>query len=271
MIWDCRAYEQVLCAAEGICDAQRCLLETCPCRVPGGQKAGRSSSTSSHGSCLVSRHLVATGLLWGMREALYVRARSSPLVSPLVCCKMPVARTTISPPNSLMLVRGWIPRHKCTHQCPLCHGKTSDIGGWELEPHAEDFNYLTKYCVQLRHQSLPFLRTLPVTSFYSWSLTIAASSSFGKEMYCETCLFHPAPELVAQSNQSSRDVWRDFQRCNWYVGVDFSFTNASERHLVVCAVGFITATRSRTLSSFWLHFENSFKQYLERINLQSDM
>lgn len=129
MIWDCRAYEQVLSAAERICDAQRCLLETCPCRVPGGQKAGRSSSTSSHGSCLVSRHLVATGLLWGMREALYVRARSYSLVPPLVCCKMPVVRTTISPPNSLMLVQGWIPRHECAHQCPLCHGKTSDIGG----------------------------------------------------------------------------------------------------------------------------------------------
>lgn len=68
-------------------------------------------------------------------------------------------------------------------------------------------------------------------------------------MCCGNSSLSPAPELV-QLSQSSRDIWRGFQRCNWYVGVDFLFTNAGERHFLVWATVFITATRSRTLQYF---------------------
>lgn len=106
IIWGCRAYGQVLCGAEGICSAQRCLEEPYHCRVSWRQTDSKGSSTCSCGSCLVSRFLFVAGLVRGMREALYVRARSPSFVPPLMYCKILVVRTTVSAPSFLMPVQG---------------------------------------------------------------------------------------------------------------------------------------------------------------------
>lgn len=228
IIWGCRSFGQILCAAKGIGNAQRCLEECYLSRVSWGQTDSKGSSTCSQGSCLGSRFLFVAGLLWGMREALYVRAKSPSIFPSLMCCKIPVVRITISTPSLLMLVQGWIPGHYCTHELPVSWEKSR---GWELQPHVGDFNYLIKSYVQgispYPFWGLCLLLVSPTRDWLSLPLPDLAKKCVVK-LYCSTL---------------SQDCWMQvetfgevFKGATGTEVLNFLFTNASVRHLLCCWV-----------------------------------
>lgn len=129
ILWDCRAYDHLLHAAEDICNGQSCLEENCPCRFPEQQKAG-SSPTSILRNSLVSRDLVAVGL----------RETST------------VFRDTVLSPASLFLIQGWI----CATSAVAKHQTN-----WRMETGTSHrvFQLFNQTLRPVEASLLPFLRT----------------------------------------------------------------------------------------------------------------